>query len=81
MKAHLVRVGNSRGVRLPKALIEEVGLGDEIDVRVENHCVVIAPVRPTRSGWAYAARQLRGETKKAPDWSHPTRFDETEWQW
>ena len=45
MKAQLVRIGNSRGVRLPKAVIDEVGLTDEIELRVENQCVVIAPVR------------------------------------
>jgi antitoxin MazE len=81
MKAQLVRIGNSRGVRLPKALIDQVGLTDEIDLRVENHCVVIAPVRPPRSGWADAARQLSVETKKAFDGVVPTRFDEAEWQW
>jgi antitoxin MazE len=81
MKAQLVRIGNSRGVRLPKALIDQVGLTDEIDLRVENDCVVIAPVRPPRSGWADAARQLRATTKETPDCFAPTRFDEAEWQW
>jgi antitoxin MazE len=81
MKAQLVRIGNSRGVRLPKALIDQVGLTDEIDLRVENGCVVIAPVRSPRSGWADAARQLRVTTNETFDCFAPTRFDEAEWQW
>ena len=36
MKAQLVRIGNSLGVRLPKTLTDQVGLTDEIDLRVEN---------------------------------------------
>ena len=81
MKALLVRIGNSRGVRLPKAVIDEVGLTDEIDLRVENQCVVIAPVRSPRVGWANAARRLRAESKGMLDNYTPTRFDEAEWQW
>ena len=30
MKAHLVQIGNSRGIRLPKPLIEQAGLGNEV---------------------------------------------------
>jgi len=81
MKAQLVRIGNSRGVRLPKALIDQVGLTDEIDLRIENNCVVIAPVRPPRSGWADAARQLSATKEETLDGFAPTRFDEAEWQW
>ena len=81
MKAQLVRIGNSRGVRLPKAVIDEVGLTNEIDLRVENQCVVIAPVRSPRIGWADAARRLRTESKAMLDNYTPTRFDEAEWQW
>ncbi len=81
MRTQLVRIGNSRGVRLPKTVIDQVGLTDEIDLRVENRCVVIAPLRPCRSGWADAAQRLRAETKGLLDASVPTRFDEDDWRW
>jgi antitoxin MazE len=55
MKAGLVWIGNSRGIRLPKSVIEEAGLTDEVEIRVQKGAVVIgAAVRP-RSGWADAA--------------------------
>lgn len=65
MKARLVRIGNSRGVRLPKPLIEEAGLSEEVDLRVRNGAIIIAAASGPRSGWADAARQLRerGEDK------------------
>ena len=34
MKARLVRIGNSRGIRLPKPLIEQAGLTDEVELRI-----------------------------------------------
>ncbi len=43
MKTRLVSIGNSRGVRLPKPLIEEAGLSDEVEIRVRAGAIVIAP--------------------------------------
>lgn len=82
MKARLVRIGNSRGVRLPKPLIEEAGLEDEVEVRVRNGAVVITSAAHPRSGWAEAARLVReAREDELLDRPTPTRFDEKEWQW
>ena len=59
MKGRLVRIGNSRGVRLPKPVIEEAGLTDEVEVRVRDGAVVIRPIAQARSGWAEAAQRAR----------------------
>jgi antitoxin MazE len=82
MKTRLVRIGNSRGVRLPKTIIAQAGLTDEVELGVQDGAVVIARVTSVRSGWADAARQIRqrGEDRLI-DPHVPTRFDEKEWQW
>jgi len=82
MKARLVRIGNSRGVRLPKTIITQAGLTDEVELGVRDGAVIIARATSARSGWADAARQMRqrGEDRLL-DASTPTRFDEKEWQW
>lgn len=82
MKAKLVRIGNSRGVRLPKALIEEAQLTDEVNLRVQDGALVITGATPVRSGWARAAQRMgaRGEDALL-DTPTPTRFDATEWTW
>lgn len=82
MKAQLVRMGNSRGVRLPKVVIEQAGLTEEVELEVRGATVVIAAARKPRAGWAEAARQLHaagGERLLDPPTS--TKFDEVEWQW
>ncbi len=78
MKARLVRMGNSRGVRLPKPLIEQVGLVDEVELRVQAGGILIAPARIPRAGWAEAAARVSGGLL---DPAVPTRFDEDEWRW
>ena len=45
MKAQIVRIGNSRGVRLPKAVIEQAGLTEEVELEVRGNTVVIAATR------------------------------------
>jgi antitoxin MazE len=81
MKARLVRIGNSRGVRLPKAVIEQVGLRDDVELQVEHNRIVITSAAPPRTGWAEAARQLAVESRGLLDAPSRTRFDEDEWQW
>ncbi len=82
MKAKLIRIGNSRGVRLPKPLIEEVGLSDEVDLCVREGAIVISRSARPREGWAEAARMARGNAEDLLlDEPTPTRFDEEEWEW
>ena len=81
MKTHLIRVGNSRGVRLPKPLIEEAGLTDAVEIRVRDGTIVITGVARARSGWAEAAKRMRERDEDGLlDPSTPTRFDEGEWK-
>jgi antitoxin MazE len=82
MRTRLVRIGNSRGVRIPKLLLEQAGLEDEVELRVVEHGIVIESVRAPRAGWEEAARLVRERGEDGLlDEPTPTRFDETEWEW
>lgn len=82
MKANLVRIGNSRGIRLPKPLIEEVGLQDEVELRVQEGGIMILPIGAPRANWATAARLLSESGEDVLlDEPTPTRFDEEGWEW
>ena len=82
MKTRIVRIGNSRGVRLPKPLIEEAGLGAEVELRVGKGAIVIARVTSPRSGWSEAAKEMRDRDEDVLlDPPAPTRFDQREWEW
>jgi len=79
MKARLVRIGNSRGLRLPKPLLEQAGLEDEVEIRVEQGFLIIAPVATPRAGWAAAAEKFG--PSGLIDAPSATRFDDEEWAW
>jgi antitoxin (DNA-binding transcriptional repressor) of toxin-antitoxin stability system len=47
MKARIVRIGNSQGIRIPKVLLEQTGLADDVELEVEGDCLVVrSPGRP-----------------------------------
>ncbi len=79
MKSKLIRIGNSRGVRLPKPLLEQAGLEDEIEIRVEPGSLVITAAVSPRAGWAEAA--ARHASEGLLDAPSATRFDDEEWSW
>ncbi|MCP4374869.1 MAG: AbrB/MazE/SpoVT family DNA-binding domain-containing protein [bacterium] len=59
MHANLIQIGNSRGVRLSKAVIEAAGLQDSLDLEVRDGAVVIRAAGSPRCGWADAALACR----------------------
>ena len=81
MKTRLVRIGNSRGLRLAKPLIQQLGFEDEVDMRAEGGALVIRASRVVRAGWADAAAQLAATGAGLPDEGVATRCDAEEWEW
>ena len=81
MKTRLVRIGNSRGIRLPKPLIDQAGLSGEVDLQVRDGAIVIAPSQGVRTGWAAAAAKLVERDEGGLLDTAPTRFDVEEWKW
>ncbi|MBI4700332.1 MAG: AbrB/MazE/SpoVT family DNA-binding domain-containing protein [Deltaproteobacteria bacterium] len=82
MRTRLVRMGNSRGVRLPKPLIMLAGLPDDVELELRGNTIVILAQKTPRSGWAEAARMAHAEdADRLLDAPTPTHFDEAEWRW
>jgi antitoxin MazE len=83
MKAALIRIGNSQGVRIPKAVIDQCGFDRRVEMRVEGGSLIIAPAKAARSGWdeAFKAMAERGDDRALLPEDLEHRFDGTEWEW
>jgi antitoxin MazE len=79
VKAKLVKIGNSRGLRLAKPLLEAAGLTDEVEIHAAPGLLTIRPAAHPRAGWAEAASAVKPEGLL--DEITTTRFDEEEWTW
>ena len=83
MKTELVQIGNSRGIRIPKPIIEQCGLGGTVELRVENGSLVISPERKSRQGWeeAFRATGCSRDDELLLEGVEASEFDRREWQW
>jgi antitoxin MazE len=83
MKSSIVQIGNSKGVRIPKPLLDQTGLSGEVDIRAEEDTLVIGPARKPREGWEAAFREMakRGDDRLLDDSPGSAKWDEEEWEW
>jgi antitoxin MazE len=84
MKTRIVSIGNSKGIRLPKPLLEQTGLRGEVEIKVEDGSLVIRPSNKLRAGWAAAFRKMAQRGDDAPldeTTSALSSWEESEWEW
>jgi antitoxin MazE len=84
MKSRIVKIGNSRGIRIPKPLIEQTGVGEEVEIQVDGNRLIIVPAGRPRSGWVAAFEKMaqRGDDALLDGDVHlPTRWEEDKWEW
>ena len=83
MKTTLIPIGNSRGIRIPKPLIEQCGLTGEIELDVRDRTILIHSPRHPRAGWGKAFKQMArlGDDKLLDVQPIATRWDNEEWEW
>ena len=83
MKAEIIRIGNSHGVRIPKPVLEQCGLEGVIRMDVRDKTLVLAPFHPPRSGWSEAFEVMSNTGDDAPLLPEDctNEWDQKEWQW
>jgi antitoxin MazE len=84
MKAKVVRIGNSKGIRLPKAVLEQCHLEHTVELEVEDGFVIIRPAHAPRSGWDEVFSEMAEKHNDAlldANALPATEWDKTEWRW
>lgn len=84
MKTRIVRIGNSRGVRIPKLLLQRSNLSEEVELEAENNRIIIRSSRLPRCEWAQAFKAMaqRGDDSLLDkDAAGQTGWDKDQWRW
>ena len=82
MRAEIVRIGNSRGIRIPKPVIEQCGFGKKVEIKVENKRLVVSRESRPREGWELMFRSAGdSEIDDRALEKLTNEFDRTEWTW
>jgi antitoxin MazE len=83
-RTRLVKIGKSRGICLPRPLLDQVELDEEVELEVQDGQVVVRPVPRPRRGWE---KQFDGMTARGDDRLLDSRvfsltgWDEEKWVW
>lgn len=82
VRARIVRVGNSRGLRIPKPLLDAAQLAEHVTLRAERGRIVVEAAMHPRAGWAKAALRMRAHGEDGLlDTPTATEFDNHDWEW
>ena len=78
----IVKIGNSRGIRIPKALLEQANLTGEVQLVLEGDRIELRPTEKPRAGWDESFKRMheRGDDRLI-DEQVATAWDEEEWNW
>jgi antitoxin MazE len=84
VRASIVRIGNSQGIRIPKVVLEQTQLEGEVELEVKDREILIRPVSKPRQDWAqkFKAMAEKGDDKLLDSSSiDQTSWDKDEWEW
>ena len=84
VKIRIVKIGNSQGVRIPKLLLDQVDLGEDVELALQENQIVIRPAFPARHGWEGIFQEMAeaGDDRLLTgDELLETTWDEEEWEW
>ena len=85
MKTKVVKIGNSRGIRIPKSLIHESGLKSEVELEVSDGQIIIKPILTNRESWETAFKKMAKNKDDilldAGVTLTQSKWDKEEWEW
>ncbi len=84
VKSHLIKIGNSQGIRIPKLLLEQAGLTGEVEVEAMSGQLVIRSIQARRAGWEasfQAMAQADDDRLLDEDGLSLTEWESSEWEW
>ena len=83
--AHLVKIGNSQGIRIPKPLIQQAHLeGKELDIQVVSQGILVTPSKKPREGWKNAIETIlasKGLETTDNEWLDATLRSDDDLEW
>ena len=81
MKASIIQIGNSQGLRIPKPILKQCGLSGEVELEVHDNELIIKSTAQSRKNWkkAFKAMAQNGDDQLIE--FAQNQWDEEEWEW
>jgi antitoxin MazE len=80
MKSSLIKIGNSKGVRINSNIIKECELGSEVEIKVVDKKIIIEAVKEPRADWNKSFQDMHKNSEDVILISNGNAFDK-DWEW
>ncbi len=85
MITKVIKIGNSRGIRIPKSVIKDSGLTDEVELEIGDGQIIIKSLSNNRANWDSAFKKMaknKDDVLMEPQSLYKaTSWDKEEWEW
>ncbi len=81
MKAQIIRIGNSQGIRIPKTLLEDGKLRGEVELELHEDGILIRSLQKPRANWDASFTAIAEVDDDQQVSTTPTEFEKKGWQW
>jgi antitoxin MazE len=81
MKAQIIKIGNSHGIRIPKAVLEETRMAGDVEIEVTAEGILIRNINKPRSNWDAMFKALGDRDDDQSLGRSSTGFEKKDWQW
>jgi antitoxin MazE len=81
MKASIIQIGNSQGLRIPKPILKQCGFDSEVELEVQGRKLIIKPHTSVRKNWEKSFETMVENGDDQLLEFGPNQWDEEEWEW
>ncbi|MEZ5873181.1 MAG: AbrB/MazE/SpoVT family DNA-binding domain-containing protein [Nitratireductor sp.] len=83
MKIDIIKVGNSKGIRIPKAMLESCAIGDAVELEVQDGKLVLSAITKLREGWEQSFQEMaaNGDDELLVGDDVSPDPQEVDWEW
>jgi antitoxin MazE len=66
MDLSIIQIGNSKGIRLSKTILEKYNIRDKVEVILEKGYIILKPKTNPRKGWEKEFRKMSSNQDDKP---------------
>lgn len=81
MKASIVKIGNSKGVRIPKPILDQCGFDKEVELEVINQKLIVKASKKMRANWEASFKEMAAHGDDQLLDSTGTEWQDEDWEW
>ena len=84
VKSRIIKIGNSQGLRIPKVVLEQLNMHDEVELEVKEKQLVVRAITGVRQNWAAKFEEMaarRDDKLLDEEVISLSSWDDEEWEW